>query len=441
MTGAGTALNPYIIWDLNDLQAMANGAPYAPNAFYELGADIDALATTTWNWNAGRGVFEGFIPRSFTGNFNGRYHIISGLYMDRYQGAGNIAVGLFSDGTGATIQNLFLFDVDITSYSQGVDVANNTGALVGYCGANTIARVITTGTVVATNNDTNFIGPAHGNCNAGGMLGQIYGNAAVDQCASYVNVTGIALGDARAYTGGFVGNIIAFACWIRNCYSRGQALGGISGGFYGIASAGNIDNCYSTGVAGTGGFGGGGGPGTLTDSFWDIETSGLLVSAGGTGRTTAVMKTQANYTAAGWDFAVIWRIDLTGYWNDGYPYFSWNGRPTIQVLSPNGGEVWQVGSDHNILWTHTKDPGANVRIELLLAGALDEILIASTPIGPVGGGTYLWSIPAGKAPSTFYRIRITSTTAPVSDDSDNDFTIRVPSLSLKVATLPATEIR
>jgi hypothetical protein len=153
------------------------------------------------------------------------------------------------------------------------------------------------------------------------------------------------------------------------------------------------------------------------------------------------MKTQANYTAAGWDFAVIWRIDLTGYWNDGYPYFSWNGRPTIQVLSPNGGEVWQVGSDHNILWTHTKDPGANVRIELLLAGALDEILIASTPIGPVGGGTYLWSIPAGKAPSTFYRIRITSTTAPVSDDSDNDFTIRVPSLSLKVATLPATEIR
>jgi len=42
--------------------------------------------------------------------------------------------------------------------------------------------------------------------------------------------------------------------------------------------------------------------GTVTTSFWDIETSGQTTSAGGTGKTTAEMQDIRTYQDAGWDF-------------------------------------------------------------------------------------------------------------------------------------------
>jgi len=58
MTGSGTLLDPYVIWDVNDVQDMALDL----TAYYELGQDIDAAATTGWNWDAGLGIFKGFDP-------------------------------------------------------------------------------------------------------------------------------------------------------------------------------------------------------------------------------------------------------------------------------------------------------------------------------------------------------------------------------------------
>jgi len=439
MTGSGTLLDPYVIWDVVDLQNMANGAPYAPNAWYELGGNIDASATPGWNWNAGRGVFEGFVPRAFSGNFNGRYFRISDLYMDRFSLA-SIAVGLFGSAAAATIQNLMLLDLDITSYAQGDTVANNTGGLVGYCGNNTIRRVITTGTILATNNDTNWAGP-HGNCNAGGMLGLIALGCTVDQCASYVNVTALQVNDALAYGGGFVGSNIAGA--ISNSYARGSVSAMFrAGGFVGVHIGAAIDNSYSTGaVVGIGGGFNGAGGGPITDSFWDMDTSGWLTSFGGTGRNTPAMKTQANYTAAGWDFATIWDIDLTGVWNNGYPFFRWDPIPTVTVTQPNGGENWEVGSTHQILWIYTQNPGTDVVIELLKSGVFNRTIIGSTPVGVTGSGSYSWTIAANQAPGTDHRVRITSTTGPYTDTSNNDFTISAPVILPQVVTLPATEIR
>jgi hypothetical protein len=445
MTGSGTALDPYIIWDVNDLQAMGNGAPYAPNANYELGVDIDATATATWNWNAGRGVFEGFVPiAAFTGNLNGRYHRILHLYMDRYNGAGGIQVGLWGDANGGTIQNLYITDATVISYNVGAGhPANHTGVLIGSCGTCIVRRVIVRGTVHGTNNDTTMWGP-NGNCNIGGMVGLIWGGSTFDECASYANVLCTTLGWAVGYSGGFVGNIQVWPGHFWNCYSRGNVAGGNSGGFYGVDPAGMPkDNCYSTGTAGVGGFGAVGPPAVVTDSFWDLDTSGIAVSAGGVGRHTPQMKTEANYTAVGWDFVNIWHIDLTGYWNDGYPYFVWDAIPTIQVASPNGGENWLVGSTHTILWVHTNDPGANVMIELL-RGGVPQVIVASTPIGVYGGGNYNWTIDPAQPPDTDYRVRISSTTTPVTDTSDNDFTISAPAPPLpaaQVVTLPATEVR
>jgi hypothetical protein len=64
--------------------------------------------------------------------------------------------------------------------------------------------------------------------------------------------------------------------------------------------------------------------GTITNCFWDTETSGMPNSNGGTGKTTAQMQTESTFTSAGWDFSdgdgnpAIWRMPI----ND-YPHLAW----------------------------------------------------------------------------------------------------------------------
>ncbi|GAJ16266.1 unnamed protein product, partial [marine sediment metagenome] len=101
-------------------------------------------------------------------------------------------------------------------------------------------------------------------------------------------------------------------------------------------------NCYSAGaVIGDGDVGGLiGDDGTATDCFWDTETSGMDTSDGGTGKTTAQMKTEVTFTDAGWDFEAIWTI-CSGI-NDNYPclvgvtpscvYPRWKGNPNVDQL-------------------------------------------------------------------------------------------------------------
>jgi len=68
--------------------------------------------------------------------------------------------------------------------------------------------------------------------------------------------------------------------------------------------------------------------GTVSNSFWDIQTSGQTTSAGGTGKTTAEMKNIATF--AGWNIVSVGDPGTrnTAYtWNivDGetYPFLSW----------------------------------------------------------------------------------------------------------------------
>jgi hypothetical protein len=48
--------------------------------------------------------------------------------------------------------------------------------------------------------------------------------------------------------------------------------------------------------------------GSVFSSFWDTQISGQPTSAGGTGKTTAEMKTLLTFTSAGWDFVDTWNI-------------------------------------------------------------------------------------------------------------------------------------
>jgi hypothetical protein len=48
--------------------------------------------------------------------------------------------------------------------------------------------------------------------------------------------------------------------------------------------------------------------GTVLNSFWDVNSSGLTWSAGGLGKTTVEMQTESTFTDAGWDFVEVWGI-------------------------------------------------------------------------------------------------------------------------------------
>jgi hypothetical protein len=94
-------------------------------------------------------------------------------------------------------------------------------------------------------------------------------------------------------------------------------------------------------------------------------------------------------------------------------------KSSIAITSPDGGEKWKHGTTHTIGWSKTGSPGTNVKIELLKAGALNRVIIASK-----SGTSYSWTIPATQTPGTNYKIRITSTSNPTyKDTSDKNFII------------------
>jgi hypothetical protein len=107
------------------------------------------------------------------------------------------------------------------------------------------------------------------------------------------------------HVGGLVGVNAGNVSNVSNCYSTGSVRGGAQvGGLVGTSQGGaSIDRCYSTGsVAGT--YAGGlvgviidESEGTaVSNSFWDIETSGQFFSDGGVGKTTADMKSIVTFT-------------------------------------------------------------------------------------------------------------------------------------------------
>lgn len=98
------------------------------------------------------------------------------------------------------------------------------------------------------------------------------------------------------------------------------------------------------------------------------------------------------------------------------------GQPGITVTSPNGGEIWTIGTGHNITWTSLGVSG-NVFIDLNRTYPTGswETLTASTP----NTGSFAWTVSTPAA--TAVRVRVTSLNTPSYNDmSDNAFSIVNP---------------
>jgi hypothetical protein len=308
-----------------------------------------------------KGIFDGqgyeiqdlFIHSSHLSPFYevGLFGLSSGVIKNI--GVVNATVlGVGAPSVGALVGTIIQGTVD-NSYSTGnVSGDDRVGGLVGANSQGTVIRCYSTGTVT-------------GNRSVGGLVGEIQGlqiEATVSNSYSTGNVTGEecvggVVGRSRGYgelgstvsssyytgtvtgnrsVGGLVGENEGI---VRDSYSTGNVTGQeYVGGLVGYSSDrlnwGLVSNSYCTGsVTGTsyvGGLVGWNDGGTVSNSFWDTETSGQATSNGGTGKTTMEMQELATFSGAGWDIIAVGSPGTrrTSYiWNivDGvtYPFLSW----------------------------------------------------------------------------------------------------------------------
>ncbi len=347
--GGGTEVNPYQITSVEQLQEMQDGM----FKHFILMNDINAAVTQTWNAGKGFAPIDGFY-----GSIHGKGYVIDSLYIHRPDG---IKVGLIGHGSGATIDSLWLENINITG-------SINVGGIVGQGFDIEISNSYTTGFVKG-------VGKEHENSidGVGGIVGSLFSESLISQSYStcYVSST------RRA--GGIAGDV--YQSEIENSYftgvvagSEGGIAGDLRGSPYGSTDKGKITHSYVIGgralledyssldipytrLAG----------GyieekevVITQSFWNIGSTGLDTVSTGVGKLTDDLKKTATFTD--WEFSTVWQI---------------NELVSFPVL---------INTPHKPVMLHTADTisqGVAITIELkaidFSAGALDSFVVVKAP--------------------------------------------------------------
>jgi hypothetical protein len=174
------------------------------------------------------------------------------------------------------------------------------------------------GTVSASYSNGNVTGHEY----VGGLVG--YSSGTLSSSYAGASVTG------DDHVGGLVGYSTGM---VGNSYTSGNVTGHeYVGGLVG-SNDHTVSNSYSSGsVSGADGVGGLVGQnehGTVTGSFWDLETSGIEESDGGTAKNTTAMRHIAIFSGAGWNITAVafGSTNTTFIWNIvnnvTYPFLSW----------------------------------------------------------------------------------------------------------------------
>ncbi len=430
--GSGTFADPYQIANKADLKYLSEHSAdwnkhfiqtdniIFDNSDFALGGDF---------YNDGKG----FIPIGnnfsfFQGSYDGNYNVITNLIIDRQD---ELHIGMFGMILYGRVENLSLNNSDIQGYV-------NTGGIAGYVLAGDIISCKFEGSVTGAS----YVGGVAGRCetygeinncevdaivagigdvggilgnfysenhtqnfkilnckttgeisavdsDAGGLVGRLEVNCTIEKCQSSCTVMG------NANVGGFVGsleeNITITDCYALGFVARNGGSNVSLGGFVGTMNQSTITNCYSTGsVSGPGwtptdrGFIGEYVSGTLTNNYWDTQSSGQATSPGQNngqleGKTTAEMQQQATFE--NWNFTTIWGINA-GY-NSGYPYLQW----LCRASNPNPGHgTKEVSLSGTLSWDFSV--GADSYLVLLGEPGNMDTLTSGTPSGASGNYSY-----------------------------------------------------
>jgi hypothetical protein len=258
----------------------------------------------------------------FTGTFDGQGYGISDMFINRPDES---AVGLFAAvATGGLIQNVRMLQVNVAGdWAIGALVGENCGDVCSSYSSGAVTGADCVGGLIGGNaggvSNSCSAALVTGHWDVGGLVGCSDGRGSVTASYSLGSVTGewavgglvggnlggiIATSYSAAsvtgddYVGGLVGDNQGS---VSNSYSTGSVTGQwYVGGLVGDNdSTGTVSNSYSVGsVTGQSFAGGlvGSNWGTVGNSFWNIETSGMTESDGGAGKTTAAMQDIATFT-------------------------------------------------------------------------------------------------------------------------------------------------
>ena len=286
---------------------------------------VGGLAGANW---------EGTVSNCYsTGNVTGTATRLSYAYEESIGGLvganwGGIVSGshsLGSVGGKECVGGLVGFN-----YQGGVSNCHFTGSVTGIEMVGGLVGRNIEGTVSKSYSAGNVTGQD----SFGGLVGLLM-SSTVNNSYSTCTVTGH-IGLFGVMVGWRAGGLVgANAGTVTDSYSTGDVtaveyVGGLVGRNFNYAT---VSNSYSTGsVSGDESTGGMAGmnEGTVSNCFWDTQTSGQATSAGGTGKTTAEMRDTATFSGATWDITAvdnpsmrnpsyIWNIvdDVT------YPFLSW----------------------------------------------------------------------------------------------------------------------
>lgn len=358
LEGNGTAIDPYMITNVSELQAMEDNL----DAQYILASDINASNTARWNGGKGFdpvGVANFTDPshdNEFDGSLNGNGHTISNLSINRPEEGDVGLIGYMSPGT--VISNISLKEANING-------GESVGSLVGFNRNGTIKNVKITGNIkgstlvggIVGEQDTNATilnATAKGKVNGTVFVGGIAG---INKAASVHNVKAVVDVSGSDKVGGLIGsNTVTFgppsSSRVENTTAKGRVNGSSSvGGLVGVnfgairnaKATGNISGSYRVGglvgsnygwvnrtfaigaVAGqtAGGLIGSSSGGTVKNSYWDIQTTDQTDSAGNATRLQTVQMTgqSAETNMSSLAFGTVWDSQSSSY-------------PTLKLTGP-----------------------------------------------------------------------------------------------------------
>jgi hypothetical protein len=313
--------------------------------------------------NQGRGWQPiGTSDDPFTGTFDGQGYGISDMFINRPDES---AVGLFAAvDAGGLIQNIKVMNANVAGdWAVGSLVGENWGDVRNSYSGGTVTGADCVGGLVGGNaggvSNSYSAAGVTGHWDVGGLVGCSDSRGSVTNSYSVGSVTGEwAVGGlvggnlggivARSYSTGsvtgddYVGGLVGDN---QGSVSDSYSVGSVTGEWYigGLVgdndSTGTVSNSYASGsVTGDSFVGGlmGLNWGTVSNSFWNIETSGMIESDGGAGKTTAAMQDISTFTDTAtegldnpWNITAVaaGQTNCAFVWNivteQTYPFLSW----------------------------------------------------------------------------------------------------------------------
>ncbi|MCZ8157838.1 MAG: hypothetical protein O9264_17090 [Leptospira sp.] len=327
-SGTGTAIDPYLICNPDQLQSMSIHHITNPGAYYRLTQDIDLSSIANF-------IPISNITNQFTGKFDGQDYTIHNLTIDDTATSQRGLFGYVIGGALTEIKNLRLSNANVRGNAQSGSVfglinaiARNVHSInavvVGFAdGTGGIAgRLSSTGSIF----DSSFSGTVTGTgLYTGGIIGDSFGGDQIFRCKASGMISG------SDGVGGIIGRAadtpVQDSYWI-GTVSGNNEVGGLIG--KGQLSDGVPIYSYSVGPV-TGASARGGASGSLTgvavESYYNKDVATLTDNdTRGTPKTTSQLKCPIiqNDACAGGSIYSAWS---STYWDFGtsldYPKLQW----------------------------------------------------------------------------------------------------------------------